>query len=134
MANIKATMKTAIVKTLNGEFSIDYANSRDFINGMRSAIERKALYEFTNGNTRTLINCNNVVSIEMVTEALSSISPFLQLNVPEVQTPEEIREIQLGMQPDILKFEAKAKAMEKMKAKQDAERTASFNSIYGPKD
>lgn len=127
---IKET-KTALIKTLNGEFPVEFANSRDFINGLRSAIERKSLYEFTHGNTRVLINANNIVSIEMESEALAPVSPFKTQNISPSLTDEEIRENQLMLQPDLVKFEAKAKGMQKMKDKEDAVRKAQFEQIYG---
>jgi hypothetical protein len=126
----KSGIKTAIVKTINGEFSIDYSNSRDFVNGIRSAIERKSLYEFTHGNTRVLVNSNNIVSLEMETEALGSAIPIQQMQSVGPQTPEEVRASQIAMQPDIHKFEAKAKAMADMKEKEDAIRKAQFEAIY----
>jgi hypothetical protein len=123
-------LKTALIKTLNGEFSVEFANSRDFINGIRSAIERKTLYEFSLGNTRTLINANNIVSMEMEAEALGNIGgPEYKGHVPKSEA--EIREDQLAMQPDILKFEAKAAAMTKMKEKEDAQKKLAIENIYG---
>jgi hypothetical protein len=121
--------KIALIKTINGDFEVEFSNSRDFINGLRTSIERGSIYEFTEGGTRTLINCKNIVSIELASEALAPASPFKAISQP---TPEQVRETQLAMQPDILKFEAKKAAMEKMKVDEDARRQAQISSIYSP--
>lgn len=123
--------KMATIKTIGGgEFSIEFTNSRDFVNSIRASIERGSLYEFTLGTTRTFINCANIVSVELESEALAPYSPFKNQAIT-APTEDEIRETQLAMQPDLVKFEAKAKAMEKMKAKEDAQRQAQFDAIYG---
>lgn len=129
MNKVKPSDKSALVKTINGEFLITYTNSRDFINSMRTSIERGVLYEFTEGNTRSLINCKNIVSIEMTAEALPAISPF----IAPVKTPEMIREEQIAMQPGIVALEAKAKFMNNLKAEQDATRQGQLNQIYDKK-
>lgn len=122
--------KCAIIKTLNGEFPIEFSNSRDFINGLRSAIERKSIYEFVHGNTRNFINANNIVSIEMENEALGSTSPFKSQAIVPL-TDAEITENQAMLQPLKTQFDAKAKGMEKMKEREDSKRQAQYDEIYG---
>lgn len=126
--------KTAIIKTINGDFSVEFANSRDFLLGVRNSIERGNLYEFSHGNTRTLINAKNIVSIEMEADALGSFaSPFKSSPAITPPTPEEEAENQAMLQPLMPVFEAKKRGMEKMKAKEDAVRQKQFDDIYGKK-
>jgi len=67
----------------------------------------------------------------METEALGSISPFKAPDVPtQEEIDKEVREQQLAMQPDLEKFEKKAKAMERLKKSQDAARQKQLDNIY----
>lgn len=125
MANKRIALedKIAIIKTINGEFEVTYTNSRDFVNSIKSAIERKTMWEFVNGNTRTFINCANIVSIEMCAETMA-ISPFSAIKT-------DIRKEQLALQPGIIAAEKKAELMNELKEKEEKERESRIKNIYG---
>lgn len=115
------------------KIEIGYQNARDLINTLRTSIQNGAIFETVVENHRILINTKNITTIELVRENTSSLDTFKGYMPVGPQTAEELREAQLAMQPDILKFEAKAKAMEKLKEVEEKQRVDRIKQIYGDK-
>lgn len=95
---------------------------------LRQCITGGTIYEYIDGNkNRILLNTKNILSVEF--GAVKGQTSSLIHNPIETISPEELRERQLAMQPDIPKFEAKAKAMEDMKKKEDAAKDSVHKQI-----
>lgn len=93
------------------EITIDIQDERNF----RNCIDKGTLYEYTDKGKRLLINTKNISSVVLdspVSEA--TLIKMQAANAFEAPSPEEIRRRQEAMQPDLHKFEAKAKAMKEL--------------------
>lgn len=116
-------------------FKIEVSNERDFRNEIRSAINNGTFYEFTqtkNSKTqRYLINTRNITSIVFDVTDINEVPNTSRSNMSEVpnsETPEELRAKQLAMQPEAVKFEAKAAAMKALKDAEDANKAKFVNT------
>lgn len=113
----------AVITIFDKELTLDISDERN----LRNCIDRGVIYEYIADGKRTIINTRNISHIVLDTPKSMGILPTAP--TVEIPTAAEIRKRQEAMQPDVFKFEAKAKAMADLKAEEDSKKEAIMSGV-----